>query len=205
MSINVNCTERVKPKLLREQKTEALLVFIRTTLEQYFIALDSNKINGTIGTQENTIYINCILKKLLESLQLHVVNSMYLRNLAINPEKNPSIKLIIKKEEPLIVYYDTLIKCLENNLDAGTNWIPELMVIALLSEWIVEEEQSTYLYPFLNNIDYLDLLERYDLVRIEADDDKKKLIIAMYKLSSNLIKSLKNKNYKINLNRKKKK
>ena len=33
MSINSNPKNRIKPKLLREQKTEALLVFIRTTLE----------------------------------------------------------------------------------------------------------------------------------------------------------------------------
>ena len=32
----LNCPNRIKPKLLREQKTEALLVFIRTTLEQSF-------------------------------------------------------------------------------------------------------------------------------------------------------------------------
>ena len=36
MNIKQFCPQRIKPKLLREQKTEALLVFIRTTPEQYF-------------------------------------------------------------------------------------------------------------------------------------------------------------------------
>jgi len=52
------CTDRIKPKLLREQKTEALLVFIRTTLEQYFKIMGDDKINyAEFGTQEDTKYI----------------------------------------------------------------------------------------------------------------------------------------------------
>ena len=68
MSINQNPTNRIKPTRLREQKTEALLVFIRTILEQYF-------------------------------------------------------KDIYKKEEPLIVYYDTIIKQIEVSLLQGQNFI----------------------------------------------------------------------------------
>ena len=33
---NINCTARIKPSLLRDVKTEALLVFVRTALERYF-------------------------------------------------------------------------------------------------------------------------------------------------------------------------
>ena len=183
MSINLNCNQRIKPKLLREQKTEALLVFIRTTLEQYFSELKRGEINITIGTQEDTQYINDILKKLLDYLQEHVVNSTYLRSLVINSQKNS----------------------IENNLPNGTSWIPELMVLALLSEWILEEERSIHLYPFLKELDYIDLLEKYDLVRLNTDDNKKEIIMNMYKLSTNLIKSLKKTSYKINTNRIKRK
>jgi len=205
MSINVGCSQRIKPKLLREQKTEALLVFIRTTLEQYFKELDDDKISVTIGTPENTLYINTILRKLLNNLQKCVVNSTYLRNLIINGEKNKTFKIILKKEEPLIVYYNSIIKSIEINLPNGTNWIPELMVIALLSEWILEEEHSVYLYPFLEEIDYIDLLEKYDLARLVTDAEKKEIIMDMYKLATQLIQSLKNTNYKINTTRKKRK
>ncbi len=205
MSINVGCSQRIKPKLLREQKTEALLVFIRTTLEQYFKELDDNKISVTIGTPENTLYINNILRKLLNNIQKCVVNSTYLRNLIINGEKNKTFKMILKTEEPLIVYYNSIVKSIEINLPHGTNWIPELMVIALLSEWILEEERSVYLYPFLEEIDYIDLLERYDLARLDTKDTQKEIIMDMYKLSTQLIQSLKNTNYKINTSRKKRK
>ena len=37
----MTCKNRVKPKLLRDIKTEALLVFIRTTLEQSFQQIDN--------------------------------------------------------------------------------------------------------------------------------------------------------------------
>lgn len=205
MSINLDCNQRIKPKLLREQKTEALLVFIRTTLEQYFVERDNGKINVTIGTEEQTEYINNILKRLLKNLQQFVVNSTYLRELVVKSEKNSTLKIILKKEEPLLVYYDSIVKSIEKNLKNGSQWIPELMVIALLSEWILEEEHSTSLYPFLNEINYLDLLEKYDLVRIDTDDSTKKIIMSMYRLSTSLIKSLKNSTYKINPRRKKNK
>ena len=48
-----NCKNRVKPKLLREQKTEALLVFIRTTLEQYFKDLHYDIEEKSVKTIEN--------------------------------------------------------------------------------------------------------------------------------------------------------
>lgn len=205
MSININCKNRIKPKLLREQKTEALLVFIRTTLEQYFQELDNNKISITIGTLENTVFINNVLRELLDNLENCVVNSTYLRSLVAESNKNKTLKMIMKKEEPLIVYYDAIVKSIEKNLLNGSNWIPELMVIALLSEWIIEEERSAYLYPFLKEINYIELLERYDHARLNTDDMKKEIIMDMYKLSTQLIKSLKNTNYKINTTRKKRK
>ena len=204
MSLYPSCPNRIKPKLLREQKTEALLVFIRTTLEQYFKEVENGTINVTIGSIENTEYINEVLKKLLENLQECVVNSTYLRSIVANSEKNSVLKMILKKEEPLMVYYDGIVRAIEINLQNGTKWIPELMVIALLSEWILEEERSIYLYPFLNEINYIELLEKYDLARLSTDDDKKKIIMNMYKLSTNLIKSLKNTHYKVNPKRKKK-
>ena len=78
------------------------------------------------------------------------------------------------------------------------------MVIALLSEWILEEERSVYLYPFLNELDYIDLLEKYDLAKLATDMEKREIIMNMYKLSTLLVKCLKNTKYKVNTGRRKK-
>ena len=78
----------------------------------------------------------------------------------------------------------------------------ELIVIALLSEWIIEEEKSIYFYPFLKDLDYLDLINRYDNSKIGLDKEKKKVILNMYKISSTLIEKLKNAKYKVNRNKK---
>lgn len=76
---------------------------------------------------------------------------------------------------------------------------------AIKSEWILEEEKSTILYPFLNNINYIEVLNRYDLVRIEAKEDedwnKTAAIMSMYKVANDLIYKLKNTTYKINTKR----
>ncbi|MEA3553980.1 MAG: hypothetical protein U9R39_06230, partial [Campylobacterota bacterium] len=86
-----------------------------------------------------------------------------------------------------MVYYDAIVKSIATNLPSGTLWIPELMVIALLSQWILEEEKSTYLYPFLKDIDYLQVMERFDKARLEENQEKKDIVMNMYKLSTKLI------------------
>lgn len=199
-----SCKNRVKPKLLREVKTEALLVFIRTTLEDYLEKVRSNQIEFCIGSQEENTNINELLKELLYHLQECVVSSSYLRSLIANIHKNAALKMVAKQEEPLMVYYDAIIKSLENNLESGRYWMPELVVIALLSEWIIEEEKSVYLYPFLAKIDYVGLIEIYDKAKINLDTQKKEIIMNMYKLSSQLINNLKETHYKVNTQRSKK-
>lgn len=199
-----SCKNRVKPKLLREVKTEALLVFIRTTLEDYLEKVRSNQIVFCIGSQEENTYVNELLKELLYHLQECVVSSSYLRSLIANIHKNAALKMVAKQEEPLMVYYDAIIKSLENNLESGRYWMPELVVIALLSEWIIEEEKSVYLYPFLAKIDYVGLIEIYDKAKINLDTQKKEIIMNMYKLSSQLINNLKETHYKVNTQRSKK-
>jgi hypothetical protein len=198
------CKKRIKPTLLRDQKTEALLVFIRTTLEQYFAHIDQNLPMFEIGNKEDSEYIYEKLKKLLENLQECVINSSYLRSLIANAQRNKSLMMVAKKEEPLMVYYDSIVRAIETKLINGTSWIPELMVIALLSEWILEEEKSVILYPFLTTIDYIELIDMYDRVKPTLDEDKKNVIMNMYKISSYLIEKLKNAKYKVNVKRGKK-
>jgi hypothetical protein len=196
------CKNRIKPLLLRDIKTEALLVFIRTTLEDYFRQIENESNYFELGSKEDNQFVYNELKKLLEKLQDTVINSSYLRSLIENAPKHPSLKVLAKREEPLMVYYDSLVKTIERLLKDGNSWIPELIVIALLSEWIIEEEKSTYFYPFLNDINYLDLLSRYDNAKIGLDKDKKEIMLNMYKISSTLIEKLKNTKYKVSKNKK---
>lgn len=199
----MTCKNRVKPKLLRDVKTEALLVFIRTTLEQSFYQIDNVGYNFLLGNDEDNEYVYSTLKKLLIQLEDTVINSSYLRSLIENSHKNTTLKVLAKKEEPLMVYYDTLVKTIESSLPNGSSWIPELVVVALLSEWIIEEEKSTYFYPYLKDINYLDLITRYDSSKKELIQNQKEIIMNMYKLSSKLIEKLKKVEYKINTSRKK--
>ena len=198
----MTCKNRIKPKLLRDIKTEALLVFIRTTLEQSFYQIDNIGYSFELGNDKDKELVYSSLKKLLEQLQDTVINSTYLRSLIENSHKNATLKLLAKKEEPLMIYYDTLIKTIEVCLPNGSSWIPELVVISLLSEWIIEEEKTAYFYPYLKDMNYLDLINRYDNSKKDLDNEKKEIIMNMYKLSSKLIEKLKKVEYKINTTRK---
>lgn len=202
MSNNIKCSKRIKPLLLRDIKTEALLVFIRTTLEDSFSQIEQNGYNFKMNTQKDNEFVYNSLKKLLLDLQETVVNSLYLRSLIASAQKNPTLKILAKKEEPLMVYYDCIVKNIELKLDNGKKWIPELMVICLLSEWIIEEEKSLHLYPFLANTDYLKILSLYEELKPISIKEEKETIFDMYKLSSHLISKLKTATYKINTKRK---
>lgn len=198
------CPNRVKPKILRDIKTEALLVFVRTTLEQYIQSINNSEHNFKLSTKEDEEFVHSSLKVLLDNLQDTVVNSSYLRSLVENSNKNSTLKILAKKEESLMVYYDSLVKTMQYSLPNGSFWIPELIVISLLSEWILEEEKSIYFYPYLENIDYVALINRYDNAKINLESDKKDIVMNMYRLSSKLIEKLKNAEYKINTSRKSK-
>jgi len=206
MSIKLNCPNRIKPKLLREQKTEALLVFIRTTLEQHFKLIENNDLTFTnFGSQEDTEYIYKELNKLLKYLQDSVVNTSYLHSLIENSGKSKVLSMLALKEKPMMIYYDSIAKTIAKNLSSGTSWIPELMVVCLLSQWIIEEEKSTYLYPFLNDFDYLNLMDKFDKAKQNESEEKKEVVFNMYKLSATLIESLKKSSYKIKQSKSKKK
>ena len=199
----MNCKNRVKPKLLRDVKTEALLVFIRTTLEQSFYQIDNNDYDFILNNDEDKKYTYTTLRRLLVLLQDTVINSTYLRSLIENSHKNLTLKMLAKKEEPLMVYYDTLVSTIELCLPNGSSWIPELLVIMLLSEWIIEEEKTAYFYPYLKDINYLDLITKYENSKKSLNDEKKEVLMNMYKISSKLIDKLKKAEYRINTNRKK--
>ena len=109
----MTCKNSVKPKLLRDVKTEALLVFIRTTLEQSFYQIDNVGYNFLLGNDEDNEYVYSTLKKLLIQLEDTVINSSYLRSLIENSHKNATLKMLAKKEEPLMVYYDSLVQTIE--------------------------------------------------------------------------------------------
>lgn len=192
------CKNRVKPKLLRDIKTEALLVFVRTTLEDYFYQIEKGSCFFKLSNEEDMKYVYNNLRKLLDYLEDSVINSSYLRSLIENANKNASLRLLAKKEEPLMVYYDSLVKSIERQLPNGTFWIPELIVICLLSEWIVEEEKSIYFYPFLKDFDYIDLINRYEVIKKDLEVDKKEVILNMFIISTKLIEKLKKVDFKFN-------
>ena len=189
-------SQRIKPNFLRDVKTEALLVFIRTTLEQYFKQKTKNDFKSNLGSEEQIKTIEKNLELLFNNLSIHFVNAHYLYTILNTTKRTQQLKLLIKKEEPLMIYYDAIVKGLSVHLENGTNWIPEMLIITLLSEWLLEEEKSAHLFPFLNEINYLELITIYDEIKLNADDEKKAVIMNMYKLSTKLISVLKNTKFK---------
>jgi hypothetical protein len=201
--IQDNCTKkRIKPRLLRDVKTEALLVFARTALERFFERVDKNDWQPIVGTDDDTIYIYDTLRDLKNKLQECVVNVDYLINLVQSAKEYPELKSLANFEQPLITYYDVMARKVEYNIPSDKIWwIPELVVVCTLSHWIIEEEKSTILYPFLNDINYNKLIEKFEVYGKGLEGEKKNIILNMHQISTEVVEKLKNTKYKVNKSR----
>lgn len=189
--------QRIKPKFLREVKTEALLVFVRITLEQIFNDKNKDKIFKAFELDEENDYVEQVLRDLLSYLKQHVVSPDYFTFIVNGLSTIPYMRLLARQEEPLVVYFNSIIRCIENILQKSEPWIPELLIFALLSEWILEEGKSMALYPFVEKIDYLRILDIFDRAMLQSDKNTRLLMLAMYQISSKLIANINNTTYKV--------
>lgn len=206
-SVKNYCENRIKPQIIRDVKTEAILVFARTALERYFDRFEKENNKLILNSVEDTNYVNDSLRELLNDLQKYVVNVEYLMTLIQNAKQNPQnleFKKLAKYEEPLITYYDSMAKRISYQFPSKTAAIPELIVINMLSIWFQEEEKSSILYPFINKYDSLKLIGKYEKYSQGLDEDNKKVISLMQKVSIDVVEVLKNVKYKFNTDRKSK-
>lgn len=196
-----NCTNRIKPSLLRDVKTEALLVFARTALERYFRELGEENMQIVMGSNEEFSYVYTTLSKLLTHLQECVVNVDYLINLTQIENQHPAFKALSKQEEPLVGYYNIMAQKVRTHYEGKPAYLPEFLVICVLAEWILGEEKSTHIYPFLDEIDFLELIGKFEEHRKHFYRDDECKISEIHELSSKITDKLKNYKYKANKSR----
>ena len=199
--INDNCKNRVKAVLLQDIKTEALLVFARTALERYFVQIDEAKYEATVGTDSDTKYVYDTLRKLLVNLQESVVNVDYFMILVQESKKSPQLRELAKFEDPLISYYDLMAETVAKFYENKPAYLPEFLIICLLSHWILEEERSINLYPFLKDIDFLELISKFEYNRKDFKKNEECTINQVFEISSSIIEKLINYKYKVNKTR----
>ncbi len=188
---------RVKPTFLRDVKTEALLVFARTGLERYFAQIDEAGCRPLIGTAEDTAYVYDTLGSLLLNLQASVVDAAYVQTLASQASTDPHLFLQYRQEKPLIEYYNVLVDAVSHHYKNDPLYLPDFLVVCALSIWILEEEKSVHHYPFLQGIDWLELIGRFELNRQEFEKEGECLLSKIHDFSYQLIQRLKKKKLKI--------
>ncbi len=199
--VNNYCTHRVKPTMLSGVKTEALLVFARTALERYFVHIDEMKYSPEVGSKEDTDLVYKTLSDLKNNLQKYVVNADYLINLVQGAKINAQMKKLAKHEEPLMYYYDSMAHKVSTHFMNKPAYIPEFLVICVLSHWIVEEEKCIALYPFLQDIDFEELIYIFESNRKNFKKDDEDIISDILNVSAEIIEKLKNAKYKVNKER----
>lgn len=193
-----NCKNRVKPAILRDVKTEALLVFARTALERYFFQVEESEYDLSVGMKADTDYVYDTLRMLRDKLQESVVNVDYLMTLAKYADKYPHLKILAKHEEPLRDYYNVMAQKVSSHFSNKPSFIPEFLVICTLSHWILEEEKSVDLYPFLKEIDFALLIDKFETNRKYFEQNYNGVIEDIHNVSVSIVQKLKEKKYKAN-------
>ncbi len=203
--MSANNQPQICIKLLRDIKTDALLIYIKTVIEELLENIENEKYKIDLGYEEFNKEIEKNIIELNKELDKTIINAYELKSFMAYQQARQVNHKLLPNDEALIFYYNTIVKQIETQLLEGDLWIPEQIVLALLSEWILEEEKSMIFYSFLNNFDYLKLLGYYEIARNnEKNTNLRGNIIKMYQISSSMIKRLKNSKYKINSSRKSK-
>ncbi|WP_246153805.1 MULTISPECIES: hypothetical protein [Sulfurimonas] len=187
--------------MLNSVKTEAILVFSRTALERYFTEVEENDFELKVGTKEETEYVYTTLRYLTAKLQEVVVNVDYLLNLVQSAKTYPELRKIAKLEEPLINYYDAMAQQVSIYYKDKPAYMPEFLIICILSHWILEEEKSTDLYPFLKEIDFTELFYIFEKNREEFVKDDVCVVSDILNIATQTVEKLKKTKYKANTNR----
>lgn len=196
-----NCTHRVKPSLLRDIKTEALLVFARTALERYFDQIDTQGGYPKLGSEEDTRFVYDTLRRLRDQLQCYVVNVDYLIVAVKGAEKYSQFRLLAKHEEPLVWYYNVMAKRIVSYFSDTTSFIPEFLIVCMLNHWIHEEEKSIHWYPFLKEIDFATLIDVFESNREIIEQHKEGVISELFNVAISMVEKLKTEKYKANTQR----
>lgn len=194
----------MKIKSLRNIKTEALLIYIKTICQEYIEKIKNDNYIFDIGNEKCNKEILDTIYFLEEKLSKKIQN-VYELQTTINYFKKNNKTEIPWNYNALIFYYNTIILEFEKKFKQGEKWIPEQIILALLSEWILEEEKSINDYIFLKEIDYFKLLSYFEYARNnEKKKDLKSTVKKMYKNASSVIYQLKNAKFKVNSTRKSK-
>ncbi len=203
--MSANNPPQICIKLLRDIKTDALLIYIKTVIEELLENIKNEKYKIDLGFEEFNKEIEKNIIELNTKLDKTIINAYELKSFMAYQQLKQSNHKLLPNDEALVFYYNTIVKQIEIQLVEGELWIPEQIVLALLSEWVLEEEKSTIFYTFLNDFDYLRLLSYYEKARNnEKNINLRNNILKMYQISSSMIKRLKNSKYKINSSRKSK-
>ena len=203
--MSANIQPQICIKLLRDIKTDALLIYIKTVIEELLENIKNEKYKIDLGFEEFNKEIEKNIIELNTKLDKTIINAYELKSFMAYQQLKQSNHKLLPNDEALVFYYNTIVKQIETQLVEGELWIPEQIVLALLSEWVLEEEKSTIFYTFLNDFDYLRLLSYYEKARNnEKNINLRNNILKMYQISSSMIKRLKNSKYKINSSRKSK-
>lgn len=199
--INTKCANRIKPKLLRDVKTEAILVFTRTALERYFAELGDDKLEALKTSDGGFSEVYTVLKNLLDQLQDSVVNVDYLMDVASKQNQNALMKLRYQQEAPLTAYYNVMAQQVRAHYAGKPPVLPEFLVICVLAEWLLGEEKSTHCYPYLQEVDFLDLAGKFENLRDYFKNDASCQISDLHELSFKIVMKLKQYKYKVNPSR----
>ena len=138
----MNFNPQIKLKLLRDFKTDELLIYIKTVIEELLENIKKGSYKIDLGNDEFNLEIEENIKILNSHLSKTIINAYELKAFMSYSQIKTKNSKLLPNDEALVFYYNSIVKQIETSLQEGDIWIPEQIILSLLSEWILEENKS---------------------------------------------------------------
>lgn len=197
------------PSIDNDRKFQALLIYVESLLSDTISEIEKES-----KSKKNEIFSPKIKKEIInfdKNLITSIGNCCPTLSL-IEDERERIFKkqnitnidmLILKESEPFKNAFNLIANTCEDEIGKTNKWIPDLLSISLIANWIQEYSKTTITYKEFFQLDYQNILDKYNeayLIKSKSanPDDLKiaQTIKKMYSVSDKVIEELNRANYK---------
>lgn len=200
-----------RPLTENDSKLQSILIYVGSRLKD---TLEAQKTKNGIA-----LFDDKILNKLLEfNKELYKEICEYIPKFEeiedemekIISHRNPTDLQIKTYTEylPVSKFFNLIVNECEKAFDNNRNWIPDLMAISLIMNWLKEKDKKSFTYKFLEKYDYQEIIDLYNSVALKNKKEDKffyETITNMYDLAEEIINKIDKTKYQTKIVRENKK
>ena len=203
---------------LKDCKAEILLTFVLQLFHEYELLKNKqhnqnkNIITVLKASSTDDLTIDTVITELSTYLKENVIQKEKLFRIFREANQSQQNFLLAKQYEPYGVYFEKLGMLLKNLVPNGSSFMPEYLGLLLIF-YYKQEEQSFGKFPYVDKMDFKEVLGIYEEVNIRVKKElvekhpetkiweHRTIFDSMEKIATKIIKEYDIFQYKFNINR----